>query len=223
MSRSSTSNGVLLAEDVTGGSGTGHFYYTLDNLNSVRQITNSTGTVTASYSYDPYGNTTSGAVGSTVHNPYGYASGYVDKTGLIKFGARYYGPSLQRWTQQDPMTGSARRPTTTNRYTYAGGNPDSSTDPSGHSASDLAVGCLGEAVTAGIIAAVIGGLGAVGVGAAAGLGCVIGAAAAELDEQTGFLGSAFELVADTAEIFIVELLSNIARMRSRGCLRGCCW
>ncbi|MFL6098575.1 MAG: RHS repeat-associated core domain-containing protein [Actinomycetales bacterium] len=143
-----TPDGILLAEDVSGGSGTGHFYYTLDNLNSIRQVTNSSGTVTATYTYDPYGNTTSAAPPSTVHNPYGYASGYVDKTGLIKFGARYYAPSLQRWTQQDPMSGLSSAPLTRNRYLYASGDPVDRTDATGATSVLGAFGAIGAVLAA---------------------------------------------------------------------------
>ncbi len=100
-------------------------YYTLDALGSVLALTDSSGyNDVASYTYDPYGNTTvAGPMG--YQNPYRYASGYSDDTtGLIKFGARYYNPQAGQWTQLDP---SGKNP----GYAYAGDDPINASDPSG--------------------------------------------------------------------------------------------
>jgi RHS repeat-associated protein len=65
-------------------------------------------------------------------NPFRYASGYADDaTGLYKFGARYYDPSLGRWTQRDPLPGPMGFPSKVDRYSYVGDNPLSRTDPTG--------------------------------------------------------------------------------------------
>ena len=45
-------------------------------------------------------------------NPWRYAGGYQDPTGLTKFGTRYYYPQLGRWTQRDPVTGTLGSPAT---------------------------------------------------------------------------------------------------------------
>jgi hypothetical protein len=42
------------------------------------------------------------------------------------FGARYYDPSVGRWTQQDPSGQEA------NAYAYVGGDPVNFVDPDGH-------------------------------------------------------------------------------------------
>jgi RHS repeat-associated protein len=58
--------------------------------------------------------------------------GYFESsTGLVKFGTRYYNPSLGRWTQQDPVGGSLGNPDTLNRYVYASDDSVNETDPSG--------------------------------------------------------------------------------------------
>jgi len=73
--------------------------------------------------FDPYGKPTYASV--TVANPWGFAGGYTDPTGLILFGDRYYDPSLGRFTQLEP---SSMVPD----FTYAGDNPISFSDPSGN-------------------------------------------------------------------------------------------
>ena len=67
------------------------------------------------------GNTTYNS--GSVPNAWGYAGGYTDSTGLIKFGARYYDPTTGRWTQTD-LVGAP--------YEYAGDNPINNSDPSGY-------------------------------------------------------------------------------------------
>lgn len=81
-------------------------YDSLDNVldaeASAFTLTDETATVAASNTYDPFGITT--RIGSaTANNPYTYASGQAQPTGLVKFGTRYYDPALGRWTQQDPI------------------------------------------------------------------------------------------------------------------------
>ena len=63
-----------------------------------------------------------------VANPFQYTAGYLDSnTGLYKLGARYYDPTLGRFTQQDPSGQEV------NLYAYAGNNPINNVDPSGRS------------------------------------------------------------------------------------------
>ena len=53
-----------------------------------------TGTRDATYTYDPYGNTTTTATGIAATNPFRYNSGYQDPaTGYYHYGARYYNPA----------------------------------------------------------------------------------------------------------------------------------
>ena len=64
-------------------------------------------------------------------NPWQYASGYLDPTGLVKFGTRYYDPNLARWTQQDPIAGDISSTAAINQYTYAWDDPINLTDLGG--------------------------------------------------------------------------------------------
>jgi RHS repeat-associated protein len=106
--------------------GSAHYYFLSDRVGSVVALISGDGqTVADRYGYDPYGNTTYKT--GTVANSLGYAGGYTDPTGLIKFGARYYDPSTARWTQVDPAATSM-----SSSYQYADSNPANETDPSGY-------------------------------------------------------------------------------------------
>ncbi|WP_306768252.1 RHS repeat-associated core domain-containing protein [Streptomyces sp. S1] len=85
----------------------------------------------------PYG--TSQNTTEAFPQPYRYAGAYLDPTGLYKMGARYYDPTLGRFTQPDP-SGQEKNP-----YLYAVGDPINHTDPTGLSSLDGAVDALGNA------------------------------------------------------------------------------
>jgi RHS repeat-associated protein len=117
-------DGQLVSLRQASGSTTSHYYYLFDGTNSVVGLTDSTGVLADSYTYDPYGNLRT--ISETVSNPYRYTSGYFDQqTQMYKFGARYYDPSLGRFTQPDPSGQEA------NAYAYAADNPVNDSDPSG--------------------------------------------------------------------------------------------
>lgn len=105
--------------------GSGHYYFLTDHLGSVVGVISGDGqTVADRYGYDPYGNTAYRT--GTVANPFGYAGGYTDPTGLIQFGARYFDPSTSRWTQVDPQASG-----TLSAYAYGNADPINETDASG--------------------------------------------------------------------------------------------
>jgi len=100
------------------------YYYLFDGLLSVVGLTgNENGSVTKvnAYDDDPYGVILADT--DYVTNPWKFAGGYLDGTGLYKFGVRYYNPELGRWTQQDPVGGSLGDLGSVNRYVYAGDDP----------------------------------------------------------------------------------------------------
>jgi RHS repeat-associated protein len=115
------------AGGLVGIQGANRSYYLFDGLGSVVAVTSSSGSVTNSYTYDPFGVTTeTKALLTNVFNPWRYTGQYQDTTtGLYKMGARYYQPELGRWTQRDPSGQDA------NAYLYVGGNPVNFIDPSG--------------------------------------------------------------------------------------------
>ena len=170
-------------------------------LGSVLGLINTAGGVAVTYTYDPYGNTTSTGGHNTAlaaSNPFRYARGYLDTaTGLYNYGARYYQPTLGRWTQQDTLN-IIGDPANGNRYTYAGEDPSNNIDPTGTlpSLGDV-LGTVGAIVAGGLaitaIAAACGtGAGCLVVGAIAGAsygaaGGALGAAAGGGNASNGFL------------------------------------
>jgi RHS repeat-associated protein len=109
-------------------------YLATDSLGSVRGVIASTGAVSASTSYDAWGNPQT-AGGLTSYTPFGYAGGYTDPTGLIYLLNRYYDPATGQFLSVDPEAAQTGQP-----YAYGNGNPVSLTDPSGLWAAELFTG-----------------------------------------------------------------------------------
>ena len=100
-------------------------YYHHDQLGSTRMLTSSTGEVTATFSYGPYG-ALEGSTG-TQKTALGYAGQYTSiDTGLIDLRARVYDPVTGQFLSVDPAVMVTRAP-----YNYAGDDPLSMSDFSG--------------------------------------------------------------------------------------------
>jgi RHS repeat-associated protein len=120
-----------------------------DALGSTVALTDSTGVVQTSYTYEPFGNAT--AAGSTSTNSYQFTGRENDATGLDFFRARYYNPTLQRFVSQDPVGFGGGD---LNLYGYTGQSPNNFSDPNGEIVpilASMAVGCLVGASVAGLI------------------------------------------------------------------------
>jgi RHS repeat-associated protein len=102
-------------------------FFINDRLGSTVALTDTTGSIVRSYSYDADGNATSSGSGATTDLK--FASGH-QVGSLYHFGARYYDPNIGRWTQQDPIN-QLDDLTQANRYAYAAGDPVNNTDPLG--------------------------------------------------------------------------------------------
>jgi len=87
-------DGTLLSENIPSGTYAGSYYYLTDGAGSVAAVTDSTGAVKDSYSYDPLGNAT--ASGS-VPNPFTFQGGMYDsQTGYYYTGSGYYDPATEQ-------------------------------------------------------------------------------------------------------------------------------
>jgi RHS repeat-associated protein len=102
------------------------YFYTMDGLGSVRNLTNSTQDIVEQYDYDSFGNLTAPP---TTGNPYTYTSREYDpETGLLFYRARYYDPATGRFLTADPIGFDSGD---VNFYAYVLNNPDNSIDPFG--------------------------------------------------------------------------------------------
>ncbi|HET6859639.1 MAG TPA: RHS repeat-associated core domain-containing protein [Streptomyces sp.] len=128
--------GGTLNSMTTGGKS---YYYLTDALGSVIGLADETGTKVSTYSYSPRG-ATRAATSETVSQPYRYAGGYQDPTGLYHFEARYYDPNIGRFNSPDP-SGQEKNP-----YLYAEGDPVNRIDPSGLLSLGEGLGLAGTAI-----------------------------------------------------------------------------
>jgi len=111
-------------------------FYGYDGGGSVRQLTNSAGTVTDTYEYDAFGN--AWTVSGTTPNNYLYRGEQFDSDlGLYYLRARYYNPLTGRFMSRDPEDHPLTDIKELHRYLYAGGNPVNAVDPTGKGWEDL--------------------------------------------------------------------------------------
>jgi RHS repeat-associated protein len=105
-------------------------FYLEDGHSGVRQLANSSGSVTDSYNYDAYGMLLR-SNGST-SNSYLYRGEQFDK-GLNQYylRAREYNPALGRLNSVDPLEGNPMEPMSRHRFLYGNANPVTFQDPSG--------------------------------------------------------------------------------------------
>jgi RHS repeat-associated protein len=112
-----------VVEQVAAASGTPAYLHQ-DRAGSTRLITDGSGAVIGSNSYDPYGDPVSHT--GTASSPFGYDGEYTDVSGLVFLRARYYDPATGQFITVDPLVDATRTP-----YAFAGDNPVNNVDPSG--------------------------------------------------------------------------------------------
>jgi len=110
------------------------YYFITDFRGWVWGLTDDSGTIVESYSYDPFGRILAGSLLSHARFLSGAHEGQWDaEVGLYYLGARYYDPSLGRFIQEDAVEGSADLPASQNRYIYCQNDPVALIDPTGYS------------------------------------------------------------------------------------------
>ncbi len=97
-------------------------YSLADGLGSTTGLTDDTGALTDTYSYDAFGGVRSQTGSSS--NEFTYTGEQNDPTGLDYLRARYYDPATGRFLSQDPLPIG-------NLYSYVGNNPVNLVDPYG--------------------------------------------------------------------------------------------
>jgi RHS repeat-associated protein len=106
-------------------------YYHYDGQMSSRQLTSSTGAVTDTYDYDAFG-VMLNQTGIT-SNSYLYRGEFLDaNSGDYYLRARWLGPTLGRFTSEDPVQGNIFEPQTLHKYVYVQNDPLNRFDPSGN-------------------------------------------------------------------------------------------
>jgi RHS repeat-associated protein len=95
-----------------------------DALGGTIALTGGSGNTLASYTYEPFGNT---SVSGSSSNPYQFTGRENDGTGLYFLRARYYSPTHERFISEDQLRFSAG----VNFYSYASNDPVDFLDPLG--------------------------------------------------------------------------------------------
>ncbi len=104
----------------------GNYYFSVDHLRSVREMSDSSGVVRAKYEYDPYGRRTK--LTGDLEADFDFTGYYVHlPTGLCLAPLRSYDPDLARWLSQDPIKEIGGL----NLYGYVRNNPINLVDPAG--------------------------------------------------------------------------------------------
>ncbi len=89
------------------GSWSGHNFYHADGNGNVTMLIDNAGTpnVTATYRYDPYGNSITATGTNAANNVYRFSSKeFHVNSGMYYYGYRFYDPNLQRWLNRDPIS-----------------------------------------------------------------------------------------------------------------------
>jgi len=135
-------------------------YYHYDGLGTARQLTNSSGSVTISYTYDSFGNLIAST--GTSDNTYGFTGEqqFGEADGLVFLRARYYDSRVGRFISRDPRLSieyyavrgmdlqkfrewqKLVKPRWLNPYVYCLNNPVNLVDPTG-GCEDVPPGLIG--------------------------------------------------------------------------------
>jgi RHS repeat-associated protein len=105
---------------------TANFYYMLDHLGSIQEMTDASGAVRAAYAYEPFGNRTK--LSGDLDVDFGYTGHYRHvRSGLNLAPYRAYDSATGRWISRDPIAEDGGL----NMYGYVGNSPTNRSDPLG--------------------------------------------------------------------------------------------
>ena len=109
------------------------YYYVLNAQGDVVRIVNSSRSVVASYTYDPWGKIISSSGTLANVNPLRYRGYYYDsETGFYYLQSRYYDPEIGRFINADSYASTdATGLLSTNMFAYCENNPVMRVDPTG--------------------------------------------------------------------------------------------
>ena len=109
------------------------YYYILNSQGDVVRIVNSSRSVVASYTYDPWGKIISSSGTLADINPLRYRGYYYDsETGFYYLQSRYYDPEIGRFINADSYASTdATGLLSTNMFAYCENNPVMRVDPTG--------------------------------------------------------------------------------------------
>jgi RHS repeat-associated protein len=224
------SGGSVSANILSGGTdenfartdGSGTRSYLTDALGSTVAMAGASGSVTTSYSYEPFGKASSS--GAAEPSTLQFTGRENDGTGLQYNRARYYSPALQRFISQDPLGLGGGD---VNTHAYTGNSPTNLVDPTGQFAFlvPMAVGCLsGAAFNVGwdLLSAKLTGS-KLNVGSMLGdaaMGCAAGALGGFLGELAGpILGRLFGLGSEainTGDVAVYRSLNAAGQVQYVG-------
>jgi RHS repeat-associated protein len=130
---------------VQGGAG---YAYATDNSGSVTSVICTAGTVTAGYSYDPYGHVTATTGTGFTDNLISFTGARQDpgSSNYTHLGDRWYNPVTANFASQD-QNSYLNDPANGNRYAYAGDNPVNYIDPTGQDFWGSLVNFAGEVLS----------------------------------------------------------------------------
>lgn len=101
-------------------------YYQQDGLNAITSLSNSTGALANTYTYDSFGKLTAST--GTLTNPFQYTGRELDQeTGTYEYRARYFDQNTGRFLSEDPLGFKAG----INFYRYVRNRPVNLIDPTG--------------------------------------------------------------------------------------------
>ena len=123
-----------------------------DVLGSPVAATDQAGNVIWREHYNPYGDNRVDDPAATNRDVWYTGKPYNPSTGLSYFGARYYDPTLGRFTGLDPVAFDGTSIHTFNRYGYANNNPYKYVDPDGNLPIIVLIPIIAKAIDIGITA-----------------------------------------------------------------------